>query len=63
MKSASDGDVFQSAPQMFHAHVFLAAPLGSGYIAEPSTDQHEGRIAIQKTAPGAAADFPVEPVL
>ena len=48
---------------MLHIHVLAVAPLGTGHMAEPGADQHEGRIAIRETAhhPGAAADFPVEP--
>lgn len=49
---------------MLHIHVFLAAPLGTGHMAQPGTDQHEGRVAIWETAhhTGAAADLPVEPL-
>ena len=48
---------------MLHIYVFLAAPLGTGNVAESGTDQHEGRIAVREAAhyPGAAADLPVEP--
>ena len=33
-------------------------------MTQPSTDQHEGRIAIRETAhhTGAAADLPVQPL-
>ena len=48
---------------MLHIHVLLAAPLGSSYVAEPGTDQHESRITVREAAhyPSAAADLPVEP--
>ena len=47
---------------MFHIHVLLTAPLGSGYMAQPGTDQHQRRVAVRKGAyhPGAAADLPVQ---
>ncbi len=48
---------------MLHVHVLLVAPLGTGHMAQPGTDQHEGGITIRKTPyhMGAAADFPVQP--
>ena len=48
---------------MLYVHVLPAAPLGTGHMAEPGTDQHEGGVAVRETAyhPGAAADLPVEP--
>ena len=48
---------------MLHIHVLLVAPLRTGHMAQPSTDQHEGGIAVWETAyhPGAAADFSVQP--
>lgn len=59
MKSASDGGVPEGGLQMLHVHVFLAAPLGAGHMAESGTDQHEGRIAIGESAhhPGAGAPW------
>lgn len=48
---------------MPHIHVLLAAPLRTGDMAQPGTDQHEGGVAIRERAhhPSAAADLPVEP--
>ena len=62
MKSASYRGVLQNGLQVFHVHVFLVAPLSAGYMAQPGTDQHKGRVAIRETAhhPGTAADLPVE---
>ena len=49
---------------MLYIHVLLVAPLGAGHMAQPGTDQHEDRVAIQETAhhTGAAADLPVQPL-
>ena len=48
---------------MLHIHVLLVAPLGAGYMAQPGTDQHQGRITVRETVyhPSAAADLPVQP--
>ena len=35
---------------MLHAHVFLAAPLGTGNVAQSGTDQHKCRIAVGECA-------------
>ena len=40
IQSAGGGDVLAEHLQMFHAHVLFAAPLGTGYMAQPGTDQH-----------------------
>ena len=63
MKSASNGDILNGSLQMLHIHVLLVAPLRTGHMAQPSTDQHEGGIAVRETAhhTGTATDFPVEP--
>lgn len=47
---------------MLHVHVLFVAPLGAGYMAQPGTYQHQGRVAIRKRAhhPGSAADFPIQ---
>ena len=47
---------------MLHVHVLLAAPLGTGHMAQPGTDQHEGGIAVREAAhhTGTVADLPVE---
>ena len=46
---------------MLHVHIFLVVSLGDGRMTQPGTDQHEGRVAVWKTAyhTGAAADLPV----
>ena len=46
MKSTGNRGVVQSRLQVLHVHVFLVAPLGTGYMAQPGTDQHEGRVAV-----------------
>ena len=64
MKSASNGDILQNRLQVLHVHVFLVAPLGTGHMAKPVTDQHQSRVAVRKTAyyPSSAADLPVQPL-
>lgn len=49
---------------MLHIHILLIAPLGTSDMAKPSTDQHEGGIAVREAADhsGAAANYPVETV-
>ena len=63
MKSASNGDVLNGSLQVLHIHVLLVAPLGTSHMAQPGTDQHEGRVAIREATyhTGAAADLPVQP--
>ena len=63
MKSASNGGVLNGSLQVLHIHVLLVAPLGAGHMAQPGTDQHEGRVAIREATyhTGAAADLPVQP--
>ena len=63
MKSDSYGGVLNSSLQVLHVHVLLVAPLGAGYMAQPGTNQHKGRVAVRETAhrTGAAADLPVQP--
>ena len=50
--------------QMLHVHVFLAAPLGSGYMTQPGTDQHQCRISIREGTDYScpAPDLPVHPL-
>lgn len=62
MKSASNRGVLKDCLQVLHIHVLLVAPLGTGHIAQPGTNQHEGRVAVRKTThhTNAAADFPVQ---
>ena len=47
------GHVFLHAFKMLHVHVFLAAPLRTGYVAQSGTDQHKGGIAIRKGSDNA----------
>ena len=49
---------------MLHIHVLLIAPLGTGYMAQPGADQHEGRVTIREGLhhTGPAADLPVQPL-
>ena len=64
MKSASNGDILNGGLQMLHVHVLLVAPLGTGHMAQPGADKHEGRVTVRETAhhTGAAADLPVQPL-
>ena len=59
MKPAGNGGIFQGCLQMPHIHVLFVAPLGAGHMAEPDTDQYEGRIAHPGKCPppGSAADL------
>ena len=61
MESAGNGGVLKGRLQVFHVHVLFVSPLGTGYMAQPGTDQHQGRVAVRETAhhTGAAADLPV----
>ena len=63
MKLASNGGILKGCFQVLHIHVFLVAPLGTGHMAQPGTDQHEGRVAIREATyhTGAAANLPVQP--
>ena len=62
MRSAGNRGVLNGRLQVLHIQVFLVAPLGSGYMAQPGADQHQCRISIRKCPhhTGAAADLPVE---
>ena len=64
MRSASNGGILKDGLQVLHVHVLLVAPLGTGHMAQPGTDQHESRVAVRETAhhTGAAADLPVQPL-
>ena len=63
MKSASNGGILSGSLQMLHIHILFVAPVGVGHMAQPGTDQHEGRIAVWETThhTGTAADLPVQP--
>ena len=62
MKSASNGGILNVSLQMLHVHILLIAPLSAGHMAQPGTDQHQGRVSVREAAhhTGAAADLPVE---
>ena len=64
MKSASNGGILKDGLQVIHIHVLLVAPLGTGHMAQPGTNQHKGRVAVWETAhhTGAAADLTVQPL-
>ena len=63
MKSAGNGGVVQSCPQMLHVHVFLAAPLGARRVAKSGADQHQGRVAVRERPHHTdAADLTVQPL-
>ena len=52
----------KTASRCFMFMYFLLPHLGTGYMAQPGTDQHERRVAVGKTAhhAGASADLPVQ---
>ena len=62
--SPDANSVLKGGLQMLHVHILLVAPLGTGHMAQPGTDQHEGGVAVRETAhhAGMVADFPVEPL-
>ena len=64
MKSASNGGVLSGKLQVLHVHVFFVAPLGTSHVAQPGTNQYEGRVAVWETAHylSAAANLPVQPL-
>ena len=35
---------------MLHIHVFLTAPLGSSYMTQSGTEQHQRRVAVRKSS-------------
>ena len=63
MKSAGNGNVFQSRLQVLHIHVLFVAPLGAGHMAQPGADQHQSGVAIRECTnhTGTSADLPVQP--
>ena len=63
MKSASNRGILKGRLQVLHVHVLLVAPLGTGHMAQPGTDQHESGIAVRKTThhTSPATDLPVQP--
>ena len=49
---------------MLHVHVFLVAPLDSGHMTQPGTDQQQRRVAIGESACPSrpSAYFPIQPL-
>ena len=64
MRLADNSGVLRNRLQVLHVHVLLVAPLGTGHMAEPGTDQHEGGVAVREGThhTGTAGDLPVEPL-
>lgn len=62
MKSAGNGGVLKGSLQVLHVHVFFAAPLGAGHMAQPGTDQHQCRVTVREAThhASAAAGLPVQ---
>ena len=64
MRSAGNRGVVHDRLQVLHIHVFFAAPLGARHMAEPGTNQHQGRVAIGECPhhPRPPADLTVQPL-
>ena len=62
VKSAGNGGVLNGSLQVLHVHVLLVAPLGAGHMAQPGTDQLQGRVSVWEAAnhTGASSDLPVQ---
>ena len=62
MQSASNRGILNGCLQMLYVYVFLISPLGASHMAQPGTNQHEGRVAVREAAyhTGAAANLPVQ---
>jgi len=52
--TGNGGGVLQGSLQALHIHVLLVASLGADHMAQPDTDQHEGRVTVRETAPPAS---------
>lgn len=50
MELPRNGDILKVRLQAIHVHVLLVALLGTGHMAQLSTDQYKGRVAVQKAA-------------
>ena len=50
MQSAGNGGVLKGILQALHIHILFVAPLGACHMAQPCTDQHQGRVTIRETA-------------
>ena len=63
VKSASNRGILKDCIRVLHVHVLFVAPLCTGYMAQPGTDQHKSRVTIWRTPhhTGVATGFPVEP--
>ena len=57
MKSAGNRGVVQSRLQMLHVHVFLAAPPGASYMAQPRADPHQGGTSVRECCIHNTSDF------
>ena len=64
MRSAGNRGFLLGGLQVLHIHVLFVAPLGTGYMTQPGTDQHKGGVAIPETPyhTDAAANLPVQPL-
>ena len=49
---------------MLQVHVLLVAPPGADHMTQPDTDQHKGKVTVQKTTyhTSAVANLPVQPL-
>ena len=45
MRSAGNRGFLQGSLQVLHIHVLFVAPLGTGHMTQPSTDQHKGGVS------------------
>ena len=59
-----DQQVLLNDLQVLHIYVFLAAPLGARYMAQPRADQHQGGVPIGECPyhPRPSADLTVQPL-
>ena len=62
MRSAGNRGFLQGSLQVLHIHILFVAPLGTGYMTQPGTDQHKGGVSIWETPyhTGTAANLPVQ---
>ena len=63
-ESAGNGGIVKGRLQMLHVHILLVAPLGTGHMAQPGTDQHEGGVVVREDAyhTDPAANLPIRPL-
>src|SRR5699024_3872875 len=62
MRSAGNRGFLQGSLQVLHIHVLFVAPLGTGHMTQPGTDQHKGGVSIRETShyTSSAANLPVQ---